>query len=113
MPSCSISKIRKKLVDSAKTPEYQCELFLFDTVEILYDLMQKQHVTEQNLADRIGVDIKKIQNLLHGDSRVSIDLLSKSFWALGYRIILDIQEIINAPYSVDHTKVKGQLNLKF
>ena len=106
-----IDRIRKVLRNTRKTPEYQCERFVLEATDSLKELMEASSISKEELINRVGKHQAWLTNILHGDHKTSIASLSKAFWALGYRIIFDLEEIPGATYYTSEDEIHGQLRL--
>lgn len=50
--------------DLEKTPEYFCEKLRLDAHELIWELMEKEHISKKELADRMGQSKPHITALL-------------------------------------------------
>lgn len=94
----AISNIRKKLIESRRTPEYQFEKVLLDITEDIYELMQDRGITKSYLAERLGKSKPWVTKLLSGDQNMTVKTLTNVFWELG-DTITKIQHEPRSPVS--------------
>jgi transcriptional regulator with XRE-family HTH domain len=105
-----IKELEKMFDESRKSPGYQYEYFVIEATEALCELMEEQGVSKEEILDRTGKSSAWFTNLLHGH-KVSVESLTLAFWALGYGMVFEIQELQEVPHNIKLKNNYEQLKL--
>ena len=85
-------EVRKKLLEDAATrEEYEKLRSRYETISLLLKARKEQHITQEELAHRIGTQKSNISRLENGSYNPSLDFLAKVAHGLGKELHIELR----------------------
>ncbi|MDD4095903.1 MAG: helix-turn-helix transcriptional regulator [Oscillospiraceae bacterium] len=85
-------EVRKKLLEDAATrDEYEKLRSRYETISLLLKARKEQHITQEELAHRIGTQKSNISRLENGSYNPSLDFLAKVAHGLGKELHIELR----------------------
>lgn len=72
---------------------YETESLILESIWLIEGIMKRRHVTQLELALRLGKSGAHISQLLSGSTNMSLRTLAEVGFALGYRVLLECEPI--------------------
>jgi transcriptional regulator with XRE-family HTH domain len=107
----SLEKLLLKFENARKTFDYRLEKVLFGVAEQLSSQLEKQSLTRNDLAKRMGVSGAYVTKILNGNPNLTIKSLLKLSDALGQELAIQLYREIVIP-TLASNAVQGSLKYR-
>jgi DNA-binding XRE family transcriptional regulator len=85
-------EVRKKLLEDVATrEEYEKLRSRYEAISLLLKARKEQHITQEELAHRIGTQKSNISRLENGSYNPSLDFLAKVAHGLGKELHIELR----------------------
>ena len=85
-------EVRKKLFEDVATrEEYEKLRSRYETISLLLKARKEQHITQEELAHKIGTQKSNISRLENGSYNPSLDFLAKVAHGLGKELHIELR----------------------